>query len=113
MLKDLKKQKNNKKRLNLRLFVIRLGFQERILIVYQGSGVQEKQVRVGGLGARLTVRGVEQPLVAGLYADGIVLFAESEGQLKRIVDEFDRIYRRRKLKVNAGKRLKLKLFVCI
>ncbi len=31
------------------------------------------------------------------------MLAESEGMLKRIVDEFDRTCKRRKLKVNAGK----------
>ncbi len=38
----------------------------------------------------MKVRSVEQPLVAGLYADETVLLAESEGMLQRIVDEFDR-----------------------
>ncbi len=42
-------------------------------------------------------------MVAGLYADDTVLLTESEGMLQRIVDEFDRICKRRKLKVNAGK----------
>ncbi len=51
------------------------------------------------MGARLHMRGVEQPLVAG----DTVLLAESEGMLHRIVDEFDRVCRRKKLKVNAGK----------
>ncbi len=32
-----------------------------------------------------------------------VLLAESEGMLQRIVDEFDRVCRKRKLKLNAGK----------
>ncbi len=51
----------------------------------------------------MNVRGVEQPLVVGLYADDTVLLAESEGMLQRIVDEFNRVRKRRKLKVNAGK----------
>ncbi len=59
------------------------------------------KVGVRDLGARLNVRGVEQPLVAGLYADDTMLLAESEGMLQRIVDEFDRICKRRKLKVGA------------
>ncbi len=42
-------------------------------------------------------------VVAGLYADDTVLLAESEGMLQRIVDEFDRVCKKRKLKVNAGK----------
>ncbi len=49
------------------------------------------------------MRGVEQPVVAGLCADDTVLLAESEGMLHRIVDEFDKVCKRRKLKVNAGK----------
>ncbi len=32
-----------------------------------------------------------------------MLLAESEGMLQRVVDEFDRVCKRRKLKVNAGK----------
>ncbi len=42
--------------------------------------------------------------MAGLYADDIVLLAESEGIFQRIVDKFDRVCRRRRLKVNTGKR---------
>ncbi len=38
-----------------------------------------------------------------MFADDTVLLAESEGMLQGIVDEFDRVCRRRKLKVNAGK----------
>ncbi len=41
------------------------------------------------------MRGVEQLVVASLYADDTVLLAESEGMLQRIVDEFDRICKRR------------------
>ncbi len=61
------------------------------------------KVRVQDLGARLNVRGVEQPLVVGLYADDTVLLAESKAMLQRIVDESERVCKRRKLKVNAGK----------
>ncbi len=49
--------------------------------------------------------------MVGLYADDTVLLAESEGMLQRIVDEFDRICKRRKLKVNAGKnKMKIEKF---
>ncbi len=65
--------------------------------------ITEMKVGVWDLGARLKVRGVEQPLVVGLYADGTVLLVESEGMLQRIVDEFDRVCKKRKLKVNARK----------
>lgn len=35
--------------------------------------------RVGELGPRLKVRGTEQPLVVGLFADDTVLLAEGSG----------------------------------
>ncbi len=65
--------------------------------------IREMNVGVWDLGTRLNVRGLEQPLVAGLLADDTVLFAESKVMLQRVVDEFDRVSKRRKLKVNAGK----------
>ncbi len=42
-------------------------------------------------------------MVESFYADDTVLLAESETMLQRIVDEFDRVCKRRKLKVNEGK----------
>ncbi len=71
--------------------------------IYMDGCIREMKVRVRDLGARLNVRGVEQPLVVGLYADDTVLLTESEGMLQRIVDKFGRVCKRRKLKVNAGK----------
>ncbi len=59
--------------------------------IYMDGCIRKMKVRVRDLGARLNVRGVEQPLVAGLYADDTVLLIETEGMLQRIVDEFDRI----------------------
>ncbi len=41
--------------------------------------------------------------MTSLYADDTVLLAESEGMLQRTVDEFERVCKRRKLKVNVGK----------
>ncbi len=71
--------------------------------IYMEGRIREMKLGVQDLGARLNVRGVEQPLVTGLYADDTVLLTESEGTLQRMVDEFDRVCKRRKLKVNAGK----------
>ncbi len=70
--------------------------------IYMDGCIREMKVRVRDLGARLNVRGVEQPLVAGLYVDDTVLLAESEGMLQWTVDEFGRVCKRRKFKVNAG-----------
>ncbi len=51
----------------------------------------------------MNVRGVKQPFVAGsVYLQMTVMLSESERMLQRIADEFDRVCRRRKLKVNAG-----------
>ncbi len=66
--------------------------------IYMDGCIREMKVRVQDLGARLNVRGVEQPVVAGLCLDDTVLLAESDGMLQRIVDEFDRVCKRRKLK---------------
>ncbi len=41
--------------------------------------------------------------MAGLCADDTVVLVESENRLQRIVDEFDRVYRKRKLEVSAAK----------
>ncbi len=67
--------------------------------IYMDGCIRE----MGDLGARLNVRGEDQPLVTGLYADDTVSLAESEGMLQSIVDEFDWVCRRRKFKVNVGK----------
>ncbi len=48
--------------------------------------IREMKVGVWDLSGRLNVRGVEQPVVMGLFADATVLLAESEGILQRIVD---------------------------
>ncbi len=37
--------------------------------IYMDGCIREMKVRVQGLRTRLNVKGVEQPLVAGLYAD--------------------------------------------
>ncbi len=63
-----------------------------LFTIYMDGCIREMKVGVRDLGARLNVRGVEQPLVVGLYADDTVLLGEREGMLQRIVDEFDRVY---------------------
>ncbi len=48
---------------------------------------------------------IDFPITSKQFTEIIdkVMLAESEGVLQRIVDAFDRICKRRKLKVNAGK----------
>ncbi len=80
--------------------------------IYMNGCIREMKVGVQDFGARLNVRGVEQPVVAGLYADDTVLLAESEGMLQRIVHEFDRVCKRRKLKVNADTSKVMVFVIC-
>ncbi len=63
-------------------------------VQYMGGCMREMKARGGELGPRLKVRGTEESLVAGLFADDAVLLAENEGMLQRIVDEFDRVCKR-------------------
>ncbi len=72
-------------------------------LIYMDECIKEMKVSVWDLGATLNVRGVKQPPVARLYVDDTKLLAESEGMLHRIVDEFDRVCKRRQVKVNAGR----------
>ncbi len=44
--------------------------------IYMDGCIREMKARVWDLGARLNVRGVEQPVVASLYADDTVLLVE-------------------------------------
>ncbi len=86
-------------------FGVRQGcvMSQRLFNIYMDGCIREMKVKVRDLGARLNVTGVEQPLVPGLYADDTVLLAETEGMLQGTVDETDRVCKKRKLKVNAGK----------
>ena len=53
--------------------------------------------------ARFQDEGEKWRLPGLLYADDLVLCGESEKDLREMVDFFDEMYRRRGLKVNAGK----------
>lgn len=55
------------------------------------------------MGAKLNVEDENWWLVTSLFVDVSVIMAESENELQKIVDEFNNIYKCRKLKVNAGK----------
>ncbi len=67
-----------------------------------GQLYERNESQSGGAWSK-AVRGTVESLVAGLFADDTVLLAENEGTLQRIVDEFDRMCKRRKPRVNAGK----------
>ena len=55
------------------------------------------------ISSELRLDGVQHFLVAGLFVDDTVLFSKSKGMLQKVVDAFDLLYNRRKLKVNANK----------
>ncbi len=46
--------------------------------IYMDGYIREMKGRVQDVGARLNVRGVEQPLVAGLYADDTVFAGSAD-----------------------------------
>ncbi len=54
--------------------------------------------------AKLKLYGEDWSVVTCLFADDTVLLAEREEDLQRVVNEFYSVRKRRKLKVDAGKR---------
>ncbi len=71
--------------------------------------MREMKAKVGKVGARLKLNGVDWSVAACLFADDTVLLAESERDLQRMVDQFHSVCSRKKLRVNAGKS-KVKIF---
>ncbi|KAK3893665.1 hypothetical protein Pcinc_002527 [Petrolisthes cinctipes] len=65
--------------------------------------MREVKAKVNGLGMKLRLNEANWSLVASLFADDTVLMAENERNLQRVVDEFQSVCKRRKLKVNVGK----------
>lgn len=59
--------------------------------------MRKMKARIGDEGARLKMRGTEQFMVAGLFAND----TKYEGILQSIVDVFDMVCKRKKLKVNV------------
>ena len=58
---------------------------------------------MGKTGAKLKMNRVDWSVAACLYVEDAVLLAESERELQRVVDQFNSVCSRRKLRVNAGK----------
>ena len=72
--------------------------------VYMDGVVREANVRV--LGKRLEVlsaNGGRFEINQLLFADDTALLADSEEKLCRLVNEFEKVCERRKLRVNVGK----------
>ncbi len=49
--------------------------------------MKEMKAKVGKVGARLKLNGMDWAVVACLFADDTVLLAESERELQRVVDQ--------------------------
>ena len=90
-------------------FDIRVGVRQGCVMspwlfnIYIDGVIREMKAKVGKVGARMNLEGVNWCLVASLFADDTVLMAESERELQMIVNEFHNVCKRRKLKVNVAK----------
>ncbi len=65
--------------------------------------MREMKAKVGKIGARMKMNGVDWSVAACLFVDDTVLLAESERELQKVVDQFHSLCSIRKLEVNAGK----------
>ncbi len=63
----------------------------------------EMKGKVGEVGVRMYAVGRKWVLNSILFADDTVLIAENESDLQNLVNVFDRVCKRRKLKVNVNK----------
>lgn len=69
--------------------------------VYMDGCLRKIRARVGKLGPKMEKSSTKQPFMAGFFIDDVLL-AESVRMLQRVEDKFDRVYKRRELKVNVG-----------
>ena len=65
--------------------------------------MKDIKAKVGNIGARLKINGINWAVVVYLLADNTVLFVEDEEEFQKVVEEFYSVYTKRKLKVNARK----------
>src|SRR5678816_2501081 len=71
--------------------------------VYMDGVMKEFEVGMAGNGVRMMENGEEWRVPYLLYVDDLVLCGESEESLKRLVERFGRVCKRRGLKVNVDK----------
>ena len=72
--------------------------------LYMDGVVREVKVRILGKGLQLlSANGCRFEINQLLFADDTALVADSEEQLYRLVSEFGRVCKRRKLRVDVGK----------
>jgi len=70
--------------------------------IYMDGVIREMKAKVGGTGVNLSVNGVKW-VHNTIFADDTALIAESEEDLQKLVNVFDSVCKRRKLKVNVSK----------
>src|SRR5678815_4169579 len=71
--------------------------------LYMDGVMKELEVGVAADGVRTMENGRERRMPYLLYADDLVLCGESEESLKGLMERFDRVCKRRGLKVNVDK----------
>ncbi len=71
--------------------------------IFMDGCVKEVKCKVGNTRGKLRLNGEVWSVVTCLFVDNIVLLAESEGDLQRVVNEFYSVCKKRKLQVNTGK----------
>ena len=71
--------------------------------VYMDGVIREMKAKSGNVGAKMLEDENEWWMITSLFADDTVLFAESEQELQRVVNEFYNVCMRRNLKVNCDK----------
>ena len=71
--------------------------------LYMDGVMKELMIGVGGEGMRVVKNGREWRVPCLLYADDLVLCGESEESLRKMVECFGRVCKRRGLKVNGEK----------
>ena len=70
--------------------------------MYMDEVVQELYNGVNGMGVSMSMGGVWWVLSQLLFADDTALMAESAEQLQCLVNEFGRVCKRRKLRINVN-----------
>ena len=71
--------------------------------IYMDGVLREMKANVGGVGVEMCVNGGNWVLNTILFADDTALIAENERDLQKLVNMFDSVCKRRRLKVNVNK----------
>ncbi len=78
--------------------------------LYMDGVIREMKAKVGDVGVEMCVNGGKWVLNTILFADDTVLIAEYESDLQKVINVFDSVFKRRKLKVNTINKSKVMVF---